>query len=205
MYELLNIQVKHGIQVVSARELHAYLEVKTRYSLWIGQYIRKDNKYGFCENEDFCSVVITTHQNQYGGEKELEDFALSVDMAKEVAMLTGTEKGKMARKYFIQIEKAARQLTMYYDDKFMDIIDRLDRAEKMIGLRCKQKFDYGKYIKNKMGIAKANRDYENVKMVLFAELGVAKWEDIDYSLEVIAKIDEILEVMKLDRQMTLIG
>ncbi len=126
-------------------------------------------------------------------------------MAKEVAMLTGTEKGKMARKYFIQIEKAARQLTMYYDDKFMDIIDRLDRAEKMIGIRCKQKFDYGKYIKNKMGIVKANRDYENVKMVLFAELGVAKWEDIDYSLEVIAKIDEILEVMKLDRQMTLIG
>lgn len=76
-------------------------------------------KYGFCKNEDFCSVVITTHQNQYGGEKELEDFttvltstlvnngaerelvdyALTVDMAKEISMLQRNKRGKQARRY----------------------------------------------------------------------------------------------------------
>ena len=55
-----------------------------------------------------------------------------------------------------------------------------------------------------MGINKATKEYENVKMVLFAELGVKMWEEIDYSLDVIAKIDEILEVLKLDNQLSLV-
>lgn len=205
MYELLNIQVKDGKQLVSARELHEYLEIKTRFSLWIEQYIKNDNKYGFSKDVDFCSVVTTTHQNQYGGEKDLQDYALSIEMAKEIGMLTGNEKGKIARKYFIKCENLTKELTRYYDNKLAAITDRLDRTEKLIGLRYKQKFDYGRYIKNKMYITKANKAYENVKMVLFAELGVSKWEEINYSLDVIMKIDEILEVMKLDRQMSFLG
>ena len=203
MDELLNIEIKDGKQLVSARELHEYLEVKTRFSLWIDQYIKKDNKYGFIENVDFTSVVTTTVVNN-GAKRELEDYALTIDMAKEIGMLTGTEKGKIARRYFIQCEKLSKQIAIYYEEKLSIITDRLDRTEKLIGIRTRTKFNYGRYIKNKMGINKATKEYENVKMVLFAELGVKMWEEIDYSLDVIAKIDEILEVLKLDNQLSLV-
>lgn len=152
-------------------------------------------------------MVNLTHQNGGArwGENNKQDYALTVEMAKELYMVENNEKGKFARRYFIQCEKLSKQFALYHEEKFAMIIERLDRTEKMIGIRKKQVFDYDKYIKNKMGIAKANMDYQNVKMVLFAELRVTKREDIDYSLGVIAKIDEVLEVMKLDRQMTLIG
>lgn len=203
MYELLNIEVKDGKQLVSARELHEYLEIKTRFSLWIDQYIKKDNKYGFIENVDFTSVVITTVVNN-GAKRELDNYALTVEMVKEIGMLTGNEKGKIARRYFIQCEKLTKQVAIYYDEKLAVITDRLNRTEKLIGLRTRTKFNYGKYIKNKMGINRATKEYENVKMVLFAELGVSMWEEIDYSLDVIAKIDEILETLKLDNQLSYI-
>lgn len=197
MYELLNIQVKDGKQLVSARELHGFLEIKTEFRHWFPRMC----EYGFVDGVDYTPVIFEHPLNK----QATKDYAMTLDMAKEVSMVQRNEKGKVARQYFIKCEKLTRELTKYYDEKLATIIDRLDRTEKLIGLRCKQKFHYGKYIMNRMGITKANRDYENVKMVLFAELGVYKWEDIDYSLEVIAKIDEILEVMKLDRQMTLIG
>lgn len=201
MYQLLNIQVKDGKQLVSARELHEFLEVGRDFTSWIKGRIEK---YDFEEGTDF-SMIKSFHQNGGKGGRPQEDYVLTVEMAKELSMVENNEKGKFARRYFIQCEKLNKQFLVYHEERFATITERLDRTEKMIGLRCKQKFDYGKYIKNKMGITKANRDYQNVKMVLFAEIRVSKWEDIDYSLEVIAKIDEVLEVMKLDRQMSLIG
>lgn len=71
-------------QLVSARELHKGLEVKTRFSQWVTQNFKP-----FRENTDFSSVVTTTQQNQYGGIKEIDDYALSVEMAKHIAMMTG--------------------------------------------------------------------------------------------------------------------
>ncbi len=204
MYELLNIEVKDGKQLVSGRELHEFLEVGRDFTSWIKGRI---DKYDFKENVDF-TVVSLIHQNGgikkgKGGDVKSVDYAITIEMAKELAMVENNDKGKMARRYFIQMENLTKELTRYYDKKLATITDRLDRTEKMIGLRCKAKFNYGRYIKNKMGINKATKDYENVKMVLFAELGVSRWEEIDYSLEVVAKIDEILEVMKLDNQMSL--
>ena len=102
------------------------------------------------------------------------------------------------------MEKVSKELVTYHETKLKEITDRLERTEKLIGLRTRTKCNYGKYIKNKMGIIRATKEYENVKMVLFAELGVKMWEEIDYSLDVIAKIDEILEMLKLDNQLSYI-
>lgn len=88
-------------QLVSARELHSKLEIKTRFSQWVTQNFRH-----FRESIDFSSVVTTTQQNQYGGLKELQDYALSVEMSKHIAMMTGTPRGHEVRDYFIQVEKA---------------------------------------------------------------------------------------------------
>lgn len=102
MNQLINITTnENDEQLVSARELHKSLEVKTRFSQWVTQ-----NFKGFREGIDFSSVVTTTQQNQYGGVKELKDYALSVEMAKHMAMMTGTPKGYEVRDYFIQVEKA---------------------------------------------------------------------------------------------------
>lgn len=196
MYELLNIEVKDGKQLVSARELHHFLEVTERFQQWFDKRVKK---YDFIENEDYtgCKVFHTLAR------QEIQDYAITIEMAKELSMVQDNTQGKIARKYFIQCEKVAASLSGYYMDHIKELATRLEHTEKLIGLRCKQKFDYGRYIKNKMCITKANKAYENVKMVLFAELGVSKWEEISYSLDVIVKIDEVLEVLKLDRQLSL--
>lgn len=207
MYELVNIQVKDGRQLVSAMELHKNLKVRQDFSDWIKKQLEAVDAE---ENIDYTRLPF----KREGNNATVIEYVLTLDIAKEICMVVGVAPrtneetrvlSKKIRKYFIGCEKLAKQLTTYYDEKLIAITDRLDRAEKLIGLRSKTIFDYGKYIKNKMGITKANKDYENVKMVLFAELGVSKWEEIDYSLEVIAKIDEVLEVMKLDNQMSLAG
>lgn len=105
---IINEETKE--QLVSARELHKGLELKTRFSSWIEQYIKEDNKYGFQKDRDFCYVAMTTHQNQYGGEKEIDNYILNIDMAKEIAMLTFTEKGREVRRYFIACEKELKEM-----------------------------------------------------------------------------------------------
>ena len=86
--------------VVSARLLHKELGVKTRFSQWVDQNFKM-----FEEGEDFSPVVTTTHQNQHGGTQELQDFAIKLDMAKHLAMISKTPKGQEVRSYFIQVEK----------------------------------------------------------------------------------------------------
>ena len=101
MNELIKVKTKEDVQVVSARDLHEVLGVKTRFSLWV-----KQNFKHFRENIDFSSVVTTTQQNQYGGTKELQDYALTIEMAKHIAMMSGTDKGYEIRDYFIKVEQA---------------------------------------------------------------------------------------------------
>lgn len=100
MNTLIKVTIKNNQQLVSARELYKGLAVKTRFSLWVNQ-----NFKDFVENEDFSSVFITTQQNQYGGTKRIQDYAITISMAKELSMLSHTEKGKKYRKYFIDLER----------------------------------------------------------------------------------------------------
>lgn len=101
MTEIIKVKTKENVQVVSARDLHEVLGVKTRFSQWT-----KQNFKHFRENIDFSSVVTTTQQNQYGGTKELQDYALTIEMAKHIAMMSGTDKGYEIRDYFIKVEQA---------------------------------------------------------------------------------------------------
>ncbi|ANZ70344.1 antA/AntB antirepressor family protein [Pediococcus claussenii] len=85
-----------GEQVVDARDLHDFLEIGKDFSTWF-----KDmTKYGFVEEKDFSPIS----GKSYGG-RNRKDFAITIDMAKELAMIQRTEKGKQAREYFIEVEK----------------------------------------------------------------------------------------------------
>lgn len=100
MNELIKITIKNDAQVVSARDLYKELNVKTRFSLWI-----KQNFKHFRKDIDFTSVVTTTLVNN-GAERELQDYALTIEMAKHIAMMSGTDKGYEIRDYFIKVEQA---------------------------------------------------------------------------------------------------
>ena len=87
-----------------ARELHNKLEVKTRFSLWT-----KQNFKHFREGLDFEGVVTTTPFNPNypdGKQQEIKDYALTIEMAKHLAMMSGTDKGYQVRDYFIKVEQA---------------------------------------------------------------------------------------------------
>ncbi|EJE99194.1 phage antirepressor Ant [Liquorilactobacillus mali] len=100
MNQLITIKVQDNQQLVSARELHKGLQLTTRFSKWVEQ-----NFSDFEEGIDFSSVTTVTHQNQYGGTKEVQDYALTLGMAKELSMMSHTELGKIYRKYFIELER----------------------------------------------------------------------------------------------------
>lgn len=95
------ISVNFDTQTVSARELYAELEVTDRFSRWF----ERMTAYGFTENEDYTSVKSSTVVNN-GAERELQDYDLSVDMAKHICMVQRTDKAKEVRQYLIDLEKA---------------------------------------------------------------------------------------------------
>lgn len=100
MNELINVTLNDSHEpVVSGRQLHEALEVKTPYSMWFDRMI----EYGFTENQDFL-LNNFVKQTGRGGHNKI-DHIINLDMAKEIAMLQRTERGKQVRQYFIQVEK----------------------------------------------------------------------------------------------------
>ncbi|CEQ21637.1 phage anti-repressor [[Clostridium] sordellii] len=83
--------------ILSARGLHSFLEVSERFNNWFNRQLQ----YGFEENQDYRGrKVFNTLAKQ-----ELQDYELTIDMAKEIAMIQRSDKGKQARRYFLQVEK----------------------------------------------------------------------------------------------------
>ncbi|MDB1690076.1 antA/AntB antirepressor family protein [Enterococcus casseliflavus] len=104
MKELVKVTIDaNNDQLVSGRELHGFLEVKDNYTDWFKRMI----KYGFEENIDFVSFSEKSDK-PFGGRPQI-NHSLKLDMAKEVSMIQRTEKGKLARQYFIQVEKEYTQ------------------------------------------------------------------------------------------------
>lgn len=100
MNELIKVTYDNDRPVVSARELHDFLEIETPYHKWFPRMC----EYGFTEGTDFSVADIFVH-NPAGGPQSMKDAALTIDMAKEICMIQRSEKGKQARQYFIQLEK----------------------------------------------------------------------------------------------------
>lgn len=117
---LIPINEHNGKRAVSARDLYNFLGCTERFQSWFGRQLQ----YGFVEYVDFVGCkVFNTLANQ-----ELQDYAITIDMAKEVSMLQRSEKGKLARKYFIACEERLRELTT----PSYAIEDPIKRAEKWI-------------------------------------------------------------------------
>ena len=89
-----------AVQTVNARDLHAFLEVGTAFKDWIA---RRIEDFGFTDGIDFCSFL-----SESAGGRPAKEYALTLDMAKELSMVERNAKGKEARLYFIECERRAK-------------------------------------------------------------------------------------------------
>lgn len=96
-------ETDQGNAVVDARELHEFLEVGKDFSTWIKDRIQK---YGFVEGEDFSPISVKTQG------RPMIEYVLKLDAAKELCMVENNEKGREARKHFIEIEKRYKSQTL---------------------------------------------------------------------------------------------
>ena len=149
--ELIKItQDENGNSVVSGRYLHDFLEVQTKYLDWFNRMI----EYGFTENVDF-STINELSQKKEGSrfvKRNIVNHALTLDMAKEISMIQRTEKGKQARQYFIEVEKAFKEqyrLPQTPEEKLaltMEVTTRINKRlgkveEKIIEIENKQEIN----------------------------------------------------------------
>lgn len=87
------------MNTVNARELHAFLNVGRDFSSWIKDRI---DEYGFIHGVDY--VVFTKFGENHKGGIPQKEYAVSIDMAKELSMVERNEQGRLARRYFIDCE-----------------------------------------------------------------------------------------------------
>ncbi len=155
MEEIIKITEKGGQKSVNARELHEFLGNKRGFATWIKQRIEQ---YGFVENQDYFSFDnIVKREN---GATVRKEYALSIGMAKELSMVENNEKGRMARKYFIECEKVATKQTSLLEDKLKVI----DFTARFLNLSESSKLKMLKSVTDPLGLP--TPDYVSSKGVL---------------------------------------
>lgn len=132
MNELIRvIKDNNGKSVVSGRDLHEFLGVKDNYTDWFKRMVA----YGFTKNVDF--IGLSEKSDKLGG-RPRTDHALTLDMAKEISMIQRTEKGKQARQYFIEVEKAYKEqqatpfkLPQTYSEALYELAEKAKQIESL--------------------------------------------------------------------------
>ena len=138
MNELIKVTVSEkGNQVVSARELHEFLEVKKQFTDWIKTQFERAM---LVENQDY--VLVTQKRvinNPKNPTTEINEYVLTLSSAKEIAMLNGGDKGKEARMYFIACERKLKEVKKEYSVKELllmqlETIEKLEKAEHTVSI-----------------------------------------------------------------------
>ena len=138
---LIPTSENNGKQAVSARDLYNFLGCTERFQSWFERQLQ----YGFVEDVDYTSVKSFTVVGN-GAEKPIDDYAMTIDMAKEVSMIQRSEKGKEARTYFIACEKKLKEqqkpmtsaqlfalqanINLEYENRISNVEKRLDAIEQ---------------------------------------------------------------------------
>ena len=112
----------NAVETVNAKELHKFLEVRSKFADWIKNRI---NEYGFVENQDFTTIS----KNLENGGRTIEYYT-SLDMAKELSMVERNDKGREARKYFIECEKQLNAQQSQLPTTYLEALEALLASEK---------------------------------------------------------------------------
>lgn len=126
MNELIKVEMTTNGQIaVSARELYKYLEIGTDFTNWCKRMF----EYGFDENKDY--VLAKNGENKVSKSNPV-DYALTIDMAKEIAMLQRSDKGKQARQYFLECEKKlSKALPQTYKEALTALVEQIEYNEQV--------------------------------------------------------------------------
>ena len=159
-------------QVVSCRELHEWLEIKTPYKQWFDRML----DYDFEENVDYIAVTQKSVTAQ-GNEFSYVDHIITIEMAKELGMIQRTPKGKEVRRYFIQVEKAYQDIRFRKADKrhqmeCMELLHDMlpDELKKEKISYIKANTIVNKAVSNYFGFPKTlKKDSMNPKMLILRE------------------------------------
>ncbi|HEG0356642.1 TPA: antA/AntB antirepressor family protein [Campylobacter coli] len=89
------------INSANAREIFQFLNSEQEYSNWIKNRI---SHYNFIENQDYIIEIVYTKG------RPRKEYYVTLDMAKELCMVENNEKGRQARRYFIECEKRLKNL-----------------------------------------------------------------------------------------------
>ena len=167
---------------VDGRELYNFLNVTERYNQWINKRIEK---YGWIEGRDFTSVKCFTLVNN-GAKKEIDNHELSINMAKELAMIQNNEKGREVRNYFIKCEEVAKELLEQQNKDYKDILlneTLTSRESREVSAKIKSKSDKSK---------KPGECAEDIKKQVFNVYNVKAYADIKRVdlIDVFRMIDE---------------
>jgi phage anti-repressor protein len=133
-------------ETVHARKLHKFLEVGRDYSNWIKARI---GSYGFTENEDYVLVRQNGRTKNHGGDRRSIEHYITLDMAKELAMVERNEKGREARRYFIKCEARLKQelkAKLKGNINMQDSFDEMDSLSREKVSRVLMAFQNGEMI-----------------------------------------------------------
>ena len=134
--ELFKINYDADRITLSARDLHEFLEVETPFKKWFGRMA----EYGFQKNIDYREVMDKIVHNSQGG-RPSTDYEITLDMAKEIAMIQRNEKGKVARQYFIEIEKQWNSPERVIARGYVEAKKQLDTLNQKV-IEMQPKVDY---------------------------------------------------------------
>ena len=112
----------NAVETVNARELHAFLEVSTAFKDWIARRVKD---YDFTEGLDFCSIL-----SESSGGRPSKEYYITLDMAKELSMVERNEKGRQARRYFIECEKQLNAQQSQLPTTYLEALEALIASEK---------------------------------------------------------------------------
>ena len=105
--ELLPIKESNNGQAVNARDLHSFLEIGKHFASWMKDQIERCD---LVENQDYQVLLPEKgKQTERGGHNKIE-YAISLNAAKEISMMSQSEKGKQARRYFIACEEKLKEV-----------------------------------------------------------------------------------------------
>lgn len=122
-----------AVATVNARELHAFLEVGKDFSTWIKDRI---DQYGFSENVDYVTFDAAPQNGGAGNRGLRREYAITIDMAKELSMVERNAQGKRARQYFIECERRAKDPASALNDPAKLRYLLLENVEKVLSLEA---------------------------------------------------------------------
>ncbi|EAJ8938113.1 antA/AntB antirepressor family protein [Campylobacter coli] len=151
-----------GAFPANVENLFCYLEVNSKFADWIKNRI---NQYDFIENQDYIIKEVFT------GRRPRKEYYVTLDMAKELCMVENNEKGRQARRYFIECEKRLKNI----------------EAEQMQKLAFRQSLGYKSQLKQQ------KEHYENKIKALQYDL--EKKKELSFKRKLSQK--ELLELRKI--------